>query len=492
MVERNAFKQRNNLDYIKTIQTESKKADNFTAYCCEEDGLYGIILSIRGYKFILNPIELVCSLYHESNYDFLVEYIDDKNERKATKVTVIHDYYSIRWIIHLNKDYVYLTQFSFEIYSYVERVCTSVTQLYIALLEGNGVMYYDFMCNKEDLRICVEQIKMKHLLPSYFILWKRDVIFEDFIFKIHPKKANIYTAGIGKRLFSSANSQCDNDKEIIRHQLETFVMEGKAMIHFSKDEDYDGHQMSLEKVEVLRTIDYRENPIHPSYYYESLTMAKLSRCNRVLTPIITGFCNEKQLVRTLYQGLLRMTFNLPLEGDDDSLPPRFASYNKYKSLIIENYLANEKTDSSHADVRQHIVDHIITIKPELDLLFYDEGIGWYDDTTDLIDKEGYSIHFDIINDWQREIDDIVIDQKIDEKRLPDWVDFHRRGLILAHQLRSLLSDDYDLWYEAPSDDKSGVVPEPILIVDSDDDNMDWGLLKIPKKLGTQSEFASCN
>ena len=32
-----------------------------------------------------------------------------------------------------------------------------------------------------------------------------------------------------------------------------------------------------------------------------------------------------------------------------------------------------------------------------------------------------------------------------------------------------------------------------MIFDSEDCNLDWGLLKIPtKQLGTQSKFASCN
>ena len=39
-----------------------------------------------------------------------------------------------------------------------------------------------------------------------------------------------------------------------------------------------------------------------------------------------------------------------------------------------------------------------------------------------------------------------------------------RGLEYAKQLRKVLPSEYDLWYEAPFEDKSGTIKKPLLII----------------------------
>ena len=59
---------------------------------------------------------------------------------------------------------------------------------------------------------------------------------------------------------------------------------------------------------------------------------------------------------------------------------------------------------------------------------------------------------------------IIIKSETGESYEKDWQDYHRRGLELAKQLREMLSPDFDLWYQAPYEDKSGIIPKPILII----------------------------
>ena len=66
-------------------------------------------------------------------------------------------------------------------------------------------------------------------------------------------------------------------------------------------------------------------------------------------------------------------------------------------------------------------------------------------------------------EWAREVSPIVVSAGVGEPYEKDWADYHKRGLELAHRLRNILSDDFDLWYSAPFEDKSGTIPKPILI-----------------------------
>ena len=45
----------------------------------------------------------------------------------------------------------------------------------------------------------------------------------------------------------------------------------------------------------------------------------------------------------------------------------------------------------------------------------------------------------------------------------DWKDFHTEGLRLAYEVKKQLPEDLELWYQAPYEDKSGLIPEKILI-----------------------------
>lgn len=113
--------------------------------------------------------------------------------------------------------------------------------------------------------------------------------------------------------------------------------------------------------------------------------------------------------------------------------------------------------------------HILTIDPDIDQLMIDEeGVSISPDNKGLIrgvyDQNGYPIAFPEILSWYEEIEPIVISSGTGEEYQKDWEDYHKRGLDLAHQLRERLSDDFDLWYEAPFEDKSGTIPQPILIV----------------------------
>ena len=67
-------------------------------------------------------------------------------------------------------------------------------------------------------------------------------------------------------------------------------------------------------------------------------------------------------------------------------------------------------------------------------------------------------------EWHKEIEPIVIASETGSEYKKDWADYHKRGLELAKQLREKLSTDFDLWYTAPWEDKSGTIKRPRLII----------------------------
>ena len=183
-------------------------------------------------------------------------------------------------------------------------------------------------------------------------------------------------------------------------------------------------------------------------------------------PIIAGYCDYKETIRALYEGLLSFALNQSSEKQSHSdISLRMDMYNAFKSPLIERYI-----NKTHLE-RKPLVKHIFQICPDYDSLGEDLTTGYnitiYDsgelDET-FYDKKGEKIIMPELAKWQREIHPIVIASETNQPYEKDWADYHRRGVGLAHQLREQLSDDCDLWYTAPFEDKSGIITKSILIL----------------------------
>lgn len=86
------------------------------------------------------------------------------------------------------------------------------------------------------------------------------------------------------------------------------------------------------------------------------------------------------------------------------------------------------------------------------------------DSESIYDKDGNPIVMPELYEWQKEIESIVIASETGEPYEKDWEGYHRRGLEIAYKLRKLLSSDFDLWYKAPFEDKSGTISGEIHIL----------------------------
>ena len=152
------------------------------------------------------------------------------------------------------------------------------------------------------------------------------------------------------------------------------------------------------------------------------------------------------------------------------MPSRMVAYNKYKSPIIESFLQGVCFDDNRVANRQIYVKHVLTIDPDIAQLFYDEEGYSYevdqDGTMDFIyDREGFPIVIKDFFTWHNEINQIVIDSETGHPYSMDWAQYHSRGIKLAQELRKILSTDFDLWYSAPYEDKSGIIRHPFLVLE---------------------------
>lgn len=109
------------------------------------------------------------------------------------------------------------------------------------------------------------------------------------------------------------------------------------------------------------------------------------------------------------------------------------------------------------------VKHTIRICPDYNEYLWDEDNA-ATGLNDLYDTYGNPIQMSELDEWAKEMSDIVVASETGHPYEKDWADYHQRGLALAHQLREMLSSDFDLWYEAPFEDKSGIIPRRKLIV----------------------------
>ena len=138
--------------------------------------------------------------------------------------------------------------------------------------------------------------------------------------------------------------------------------------------------------------------------------------------------------------------------------------------LIESFLNDERADDRVA-IRQVQVKHILTIDPDIHQLFYDEeGVSYEvneEGTIDSVyDKEGNPIVIKDLFTWQNEIQQIVIDSETGQPYSMDWEEYHHRGIELAQRLRKVLSTDFDLWYDAPYEDISGIIKHPFLVLEA--------------------------
>lgn len=461
---KSGYIERENARVRKLREAALKKCGTLALSCSEIDNKWGIWMSIGDEKLLVNPVELVSSIFEDSTYYMLES--QKKDIPGYFIVEVEKKDYCYHWTLsHTMLNFSSENRFVQE--EYVSAIFDAISQLYEAILAG-GELAYDRDVYKESVVSCYKQLQVKCTWPSYIRKTTKDIHVEDFYFDVVPgNEGERFTIGIGKRTYSTWFTHWDGDLERIRHQFESYTFEHKAEVKITFD--MSETIIKLEGISVIDKINETGEGI--GFKYKDYMLVTIIPNEFVKQPIFKGFCDREQVLKNLYNGLLRMALDHPISGNED-VPDMLNAYNMVKSPLIEDYITGRYKDRRDKEcaIRQTMVKHIITIDPDIAQLFHDEeGVSYEverDGTFDFVyDRNGKPIVIKDFLTWHNEINQIVIDTETGHPYTMDWEQYHCRGVELAQELRKVLSPEFDLWYKAPFEDKSGIIKHPFLVLE---------------------------
>ena len=464
LYEKNDVRAATNQRVMKQISEAEKKCTPFPISCHQREVVWGIWMQSGDEYLLVNPIELVSSVFADDVY-YLLEYYNKEFNGQKPKGYFYVDIRCEHHAYHWRLSHTILASSgirSFSIEEYLDKTKNAIDELYQAWSKNEPVAYADKTdVTIEALELCKKQMEIKAVLPSNYVLMNAAVQEEEYHFHIVDDEWNEdYSIGIGNRAYKTTLTNWDNDLERIRHQLETYVYEREAELKLFFD--MSETTVIIKKKSVLDQIN--ESKGGCSYKYKDYALVEIRPNEFVNKPILKGYCNEKETIRTMYEGLLCHALRMPLEATSDiDLPTKMVAYNKIKSPLIEAFLKDEHVTDNAFSIRQVHVEHVLTICPDYGQLYTDEE-KLSGDLGLLYDKEGKPIQMDELEEWQWEINPIVVASATGHDYSKDWPDYHKRGWALSKQLRERLSTDFDLWYDCPWEDNSGTLKKKHLVL----------------------------
>ncbi|MBR6446797.1 MAG: hypothetical protein IKS94_10375 [Prevotella sp.] len=448
----------------KEIDIISKGATDFPIVVKCQQGKWGVWLEVSDKCLLVNPIALVNSLFTDGKqYDFFLSFEgDDANsfsfwtDRRdySIEATLSHPLIENRG------------RRRFMVKDYVEKAQSCCITLAEKAKKEEPLAYDDKEISKEAIITCAAQMELGATLPTYYVVRTADVVKENFVFNpLNEEYHEQFEIKLGNRGYKTWLTHWDSDMEAIRHELESIVYEDETTIRLPFD--MSETLIKIKKKSALDTVTDTGNGT--AYSYKDYMLVEIHPNEFVHMPIIKGYCDKRGMIQSLYEGLLRMAMQHPEVGEED-LPSRMVAYNKYKSPLIESYLKDERIGDDRVAIRQVNVKHILTIDPDVAQLFYDEEGFSYEVEKDgkidfIYDRYGNSIVIKDFFIWHNEINQIVIESETGHPYSMAWEQYHNRGIKLAQELRKVLSPDFDLWYSAPYEDRSGIITHPFLVLE---------------------------
>ena len=445
----------------------------------DENSKHAIKVTIRGVEYIVEPYQIFNSIYRKKGYFLLFLNGKDYCSNKATlRVDTEVKGYGINWIISTaNGPWDILPAFDISIY--INNVKEILDKLLTAINEGEPVLYndkrkfrhkYNLQCEINGMCLQIKNTKAMLLTPYPRLC---DVKIEEFSFRFVEEYScdTTYEITLGERKYLSSLSDWSNELEHIRYMLEGICYERKAEIKICFEDAPATIILEESKVRA----NNNTYSIEDDYKIIEVTVIPDSF---VKGPILYGYCQREQVVNALYQGLLKLAMRHSNWFDNEPESSiiswdkyKMVIYNKLKSPIVEDYINKIGVKEYSFRNRQRVIKRIFTIDPDYDITVLDEESCTYycenDDTLELCidDNENYiTINIPGLYQWQQEFENATDFTETKTKDNFDWLVWHKRGMVLAKQLREKLPPSCDLWYSAPYEDKSGTIKDKILIL----------------------------
>ena len=454
---KNDYLEKINNDRINEINAITKSCSEFKIYCEEKDGKYGIWLDTTYALILVDPLILYGSIFKENEELHLTYYQDGECKSDTRyKLHIYREKYAYTWVICC-LDVVEYGKRTYRQDDYSNKIKTVLTELYQKWSEGNKVHYEYNDVRYEALKMCVDQCQYEQIFPSFFTRRADELTIERFVF--NPIDSEEYEIGIGDRKYTTYITDWCNDPEYVRHQFETiFYCESPAVIELKFDDLPT--TITLERKRILDKTETHEEGT--GFKYKDFIYVKIVANGFANMPTLVGYCDFKETIRTLYEGLLQMAIRQREHMDEATT---IGSYNKYKSPLIESLISDKPVEygSKCVHIRENVIEKILIMDPDVDCFMRDtDGFVYsYDELDELCGK---TVIIPGLRKWEEEIEPIIIESECGKPYTKDWNEYHERGLELARKVREALPKKYDLWYKAPFEDKSGTISKPMLIV----------------------------
>ena len=283
-------------------------------------------------------------------YDIL--WICDKEHRLSKEITVSFQIFPNEVVGYYYDDSRGTYQIEHDRNAFIDSAFKALKDLCNYVIKNGTCIYHDFTAETAECMLL--GLDYLNIPKNYSQIFFNEISIEDFSFRfIEPYSCDTaYEIRIGRRSYISNISDWTTDFNQLRNEMESFALSAstKAEIH-----------LYFEDLPTILHLETRNlfpvNIKHPKVVRLTVIPDDFSEL-----PIVFGWCRPRQIIRTLYLGLLEL-FTTDTDWFNDSFVVtwdefRLRAYNQVQSCIIENYI-NEKAESEQAYSYRNRIVHSV-------------------------------------------------------------------------------------------------------------------------------------
>ena len=222
-------------------------------------------------------------------------------------------------------------QMTFQRETFIESAIQSLKDLCNAVIHGDQTAYQNIKHHAAEQMLA--GLKDIIVPQSYVQIREDEVKIEPFEFEfIEPYSCDTnYVIGIGDRVYESALSDWSTDFNLIRMGIEKYLL--------SNDDESEIELYFEDSPTIIRLKN-----ISLMHSDKKATRVAIIPNSFVHEPVLYGWCDQKQLIKALYVGLLHICIRESGWFEEDLKAWegfRLTTYNELESLIIERFLMDQ-------------------------------------------------------------------------------------------------------------------------------------------------------
>ena len=176
-----------NQEVMNMIAAEEATCCAFPISCKEKSGAWGIWFDEKESSYLVEPVDLVNSIYEDDKYYMLEDYSEDEGKKsEESYIVAAHKWeHCFSWrILNTNSRCLVQCQFSYD--EYIGKIRNCIDKLYEMWKAEKAIAYHQFYHSLEGIEMCKKQLSVSGVTPSHYQLMVNSISLEPFIF--HPLK----------------------------------------------------------------------------------------------------------------------------------------------------------------------------------------------------------------------------------------------------------------------------------------------------------------